>query len=184
MLIRLIPVGDIPAQVVEAILSAVPEAVGARVRLMPPLRLPAAAFNNFRKQYDAEKILSLLGASASAKFIDHSIPSLFVTDTDMYYSGLNFVFGLEDPAASAAIISVARLRPEFYDRHPNSTVLTERAVKEAIHEIGHYLGFEHCHHNWCVMSFSPSADDIDIKKRDFCKDCRIKAAMRGVNIPG
>ncbi|MBU5557548.1 MAG: archaemetzincin family Zn-dependent metalloprotease [Candidatus Aenigmatarchaeota archaeon] len=184
MLIRLIPVGEVPAQVIEAILSIVPEVVGAKVRLMPVMQLPAVAFNNFRKQYDAEKVLSVLGSNSAAKFIDHSIPSLFVTDADLYYAGLSFVFGLEDPAASAAIISIARLKPEFYDRHPNMTVLIDRAVKEAIHEIGHYLGFEHCQHSWCVMSFSPSVSDVDNKKREFCKDCRIKAAMRGVHIPG
>ncbi len=184
MLIRLIPVGEVTAQVIEAILSAVPEVVGSNIRLMPEMRLPSAAYNQFRKQYSADKVLSALSSTSAAKFIDHSIPSLFVTDVDIYYSGLNFVFGLEDPAASAAIISIARLKPEFYDKHPNTIVLVDRAVKEAIHEIGHYLGFEHCHHNWCVMSFSPSVDDVDNKKRDFCKDCCIKAAMKGVHIPG
>jgi len=184
MLIRLIPVGEVPAQIVEAILAAVPEAVGAKVRLMPGMDLPGTAFNNFRRQYDAEKVLSMLSVNSAAKFIDHSIPSLFVTDVDMYYTSLSFVFGLEDPGTSSAIISIARLRPEFYDRHPNPTVLLDRAVKEAVHEIGHYLGFDHCKHIWCVMSFSPSVSDVDKKARDFCKDCRIRAAMRGVHIPG
>jgi len=33
-----------------------------------------------------------------------------------------------------------------------------------------------------VMSFSPSARDVDAKQKDFCKGCRIKLAVRGVNI--
>jgi archaemetzincin len=80
------------------------------------------------------------------------------------------------------MVSVARLRPEFYDQRPNNFVVTERAVKETIHEVGHQMGMDHCRHPFCVMAFSPSVGDVDSKKKEFCSDCKIRASMKGVNI--
>lgn len=182
MLVRLIPVGSPPAQVLSAIAEQLPQLMGARVRLLTGLPMPAEAYNHFRRQHNAEKILEMLGRVQVAKFIDKDVPTLFVTDADLYFGGMNFVFGLEDPAASSAIISIARLRPEFYDQRANMAILTERAVKEAVHEIGHHLGLGHCEHRMCVMCFSPSASDVDTKDKDFCKGCKIKLATKGVHI--
>jgi len=51
-----------------------------------------------------------------------------------------------------------------------------------VHEIGHHLGLEHCHNRWCVMSFSPSVNDVDVKQKAFCNDCKIKMITRGISL--
>lgn len=179
MLIRIIPVGDLPEKILESLIAEMPLLLNAKARLMPGLQLPEETMNRLRRQYDAEKIMSILSRTHEAKFIDKEVPTLFITEADIYYAGLNFVFGLEDPEKRCAIISLARLKQEFYDGSPNLTVLADRTVKEAVHEIGHYLGLDHCGHSWCVMNFSPSVSDVDAKQKTFCKDCKVKLAIAG-----
>jgi archaemetzincin len=105
-----------------------------------------------------------------------------ITDVDLYYGVPNFVFGLEDPATSSSIVSITRLRPEFYDEKPNIILLGERTTKEVLHEIGHYLGLNHCQNVECVMCFSPSAGDIDAKQKYFCESCKITLMTKGVSL--
>ena len=182
MLIRIIPLGNIQTKFLEFISADLEETLKVRTRIMQKMSIPSDAYNNFRRQYNAERILDVITQQLEAKFIDKSIVTLFLTEEDIYYGGLNFVFGLEDTTKSSFIVSLARLKPEFYDQRPNIDRVVERTSKEIVHEIGHGLNLEHCHNRWCVMSFSPSVDDVDIKKKTFCDDCKIKMMTRGISL--
>ena len=177
----MVPVGSFPKEILEIVKNEL-ENLNIKCRIMPKLSVPQEAFNHWRKQYNAEMIMNSLSQASEVKFIDKSIPTLLLTDIDLYYGGLNFVFGLEDPAKSCAIVSLTRLRTEFYDERPSKNLLEERAIKEVIHEIGHYLGLDHCDYTHCVMSFSPSVYDVDKKTKHFCDNCKIKLMTRGINI--
>ncbi len=179
MLIRIVPIGNVPQKVLENLIEGLESALDAKFRLMLKIELPQEAYNRFRRQYDAEKLIEILSKSNMAKFIERSIPTLGITEHDIYYNGLNFVFGLEDPRG-CCIISTARLKPEFYSQKPNFGVLVDRTIKEAVHEIGHNMGLDHCIHPFCVMSFSPSADDIDKKNKEFCNSCKMRLRSKGV----
>jgi archaemetzincin len=148
--------------------------------LLRKIDIPPEAHNRFRKQYNAETIMEFVSGLPEVKFMDKDIPTLIITDEDMYYKGMNFCFGLEDPGRSSYIVSTARLRPEFYDEQPNEKKVTERLIKEVIHEIGHSKGLYHCTNPKCVMCFSPSVSDIDIKVRDFCENCKVRMMTKGI----
>lgn len=177
----MVPVGEMPESILNLVKDEL-ENLNIKCRVMPKVSIPKEAHNQWRKQYNAEVVMDMLSKISEVKFIDKSIPTLLLTDADLYYAGLNFIFGLEDPAKSCAIVSLARLRPEFYDEKPARGLLEERTVKEVIHELGHYLGLDHCYNSKCVMSFSPSVFDVDKKLKEFCEDCKINLMARGINL--
>jgi archaemetzincin len=53
-------------------------------------------------------------------------------------------------------------------------IFRERAVKEAVHELGHTFGLGHCPDSSCVMHFSNCLDDTDRKGKEYCPECRAK----------
>ncbi len=182
MLIRIVPVGNLNRQLLEVVQTELQDRLDTKCRIMDKQEIPKESYNQWRKQYNAEIVMNIVSKSLSAKFIDKNIPTLIITDADLYYSGLNFVFGLEDPEKSSAIVSIARLKSEFYNGRPDPKKLLERTVKEVIHEMGHHIGLDHCHNNYCVMCFSPSIGDVDIKDKSFCKECKIKMMTKGISL--
>lgn len=105
---------------------------------------------------------------------DNNIKLLAVCIFDAYSNGLNFVFGQAHMKGKVAAIYLPRLRQEFYGLEKNEQLFLHRVVKEAVHELGHAFGLGHCPINRCVMHFSNSISDTDVKAKDFCPDCRFK----------
>lgn len=105
---------------------------------------------------------------------DNNIKLLAVCNFDAYSNGLNFVFGQAHMKGKVAAIYLPRLRQEFYGLEKNEQLFLHRVVKEAVHELGHAFGLGHCPINRCVMHFSNSISDTDVKAKDFCPDCRFK----------
>ena len=131
--------------------------------------VPQDAYDVGRQQFSSSCILSRI-----CEFIEFSgfDRVLGVTDVDLFVPGLSFVFGEAECPGRVAIISLCRLRPEFYGCSLDSGLLVERSVKEAVHEIGHTLGLVHCRDPLCVMFFSNNIDDTDRKRGVFCGRCR------------
>ena len=61
-----------------------------------------------------------------------------------------------------AIVSIHRLKNEFYGGKSDSHFLMERLLKEATHELGHTFGLYHCYNTGCVMNSSTYVEDITI----------------------
>lgn len=110
------------------------------------------AYNIKRKQYDAHELLDYLLRSMRSE------NALWIVDVDVYYDGLNFVMGLA-MFHMAAVVSTFRL---------DSAAMV---AKEAVHEVGHVLGLQHCN-NKCVMQFSNSVEAANVKPDTLCARCR------------
>ena len=91
---------------------------------------------------------------------------------DIYASGLNFVFGEADPSSGVAVVSLWRLRQERHGLPEDKNLFRQRALKEAVHELGHIFGLSHCPDLRCVMHFSNSLADTDRKEPNFCSKCQ------------
>ncbi|OGS55532.1 MAG: hypothetical protein A3K60_05170 [Euryarchaeota archaeon RBG_19FT_COMBO_56_21] len=91
--------------------------------------------------------------------------ALGVTDVDLFVPDLSFVFGLASKDGACAIVSTNRLKGDGQGPYH------ERLVKEAVHELGHVFGLEHCADSRCVMHFSNSLRDTDVKRDTFCSRC-------------
>jgi len=132
-------------------------------------------FDKKRKQYRSNAILSEIQDFAVKKTDFNRV--LGVVDADIFVPELNFVFGEAACPGKAALISLWRLKPEFYGDTPKLELFSARALKEAVHELGHTLGLRHCSRSSCVMHFSNSISDTDIKQSLFCDQCNLHATI-------
>jgi archaemetzincin len=144
------------------------------------LPVPQAAFDKKRSQHNSNLILSEVRAYASKNPELHRV--LGVIDFDLFTSGLNYVFGEAYVPGSAALISLWRLKPEFYKDKPDLALYMFRVLKEAVHELGHTLGVQHCSRSMCVMHFSNSIFDTDRKQNLLCDECYLQAAIAISNL--
>ncbi len=134
-------------------------------KVMP---VPQDAYGSTRRQYNSSRVLARMSDFVEDRDADRV---LGITDVDLYVPHLNFVFGEAECPGRFAIISLSRLKPGFYGQPPNRALYHERSVKEAVHEIGHTLGLQHCRNPKCVMYFSNSILDTDLKGATFCERC-------------
>jgi archaemetzincin len=126
------------------------------------------AFNPIREQYLASLILEEL-----EKFKrNFNEKWLAICDFDLYSEGLNFIFGEANLDSQISIISLTRLKEEFYSLPKNEKLFIERIKKEAIHELGHLFYLGHCKNRKCVMHFSNCLADTDEKNSEFCQECK------------
>jgi len=126
------------------------------------------AYDPGRQQYLSPRLLSALRSFN----METGNRCLGIVDVDLYSPGLNFVFGEADISAGVAVISVYRLRQERYGLPRDEGLFQDRVIKEAVHELGHTYNLGHCQDIRCVMHFSNSLADTDIKGTSFCQKCQ------------
>jgi len=172
-MITLVPIGEVEKSTLENLRLSLAEAFGQRTQVGNGIKLPRESYDQHRGQYLASWLLGELSSPS-----DLSDRVLGVVDVDTFTPGLNFVFGQADVTGRKAIISLVRLRQEFYGLPGNENLFQERALKEAVHELGHTCGLGHCSNPTCVMHFSNSLRDTDFKGWNFCSICQRKVGKK------
>jgi archaemetzincin len=170
--IDLQPIGEIDSGVLAGISAGLVSTFGNPVRLKPAISIPRCSYVAARNQYLADLVL------ADLKQYQHGEGMLLgVTDVNLFSQGLNFVFGQADYPNRIAVISLTLLRQENYGLPGDLALLISRAQKEAVHELGHTFGLGHCQDGTCVMHFSNSLIDTDVKKINFCRHCQPRLVL-------
>lgn len=169
MSILLVPVGEMDKKVMERLQVDLGKVFGRKVEVGQGMHHPGYAYNKKRSQYLSTAILETLMEQKEYAAYDRM---LGMVDQDLYVPELNFVFG--EAGQKAAVISLTRLRQEFYHLPQDENLFYRRALTEAVHELGHTYGLGHCRNSHCVMFFSNSLTDTDKKGPDFCLECKSK----------
>ena len=168
--VHLLPVGHLDGGLLHELGPAIAETFHAPCEVLP-LRLdPEFAFHAERQQYHSSEILQEMFKRLSGE----SWRVLGVTAVDLYIPILTFVFGEAQMGGPCALVSLHRLRQDFYGLPADPGVLADRLLKESIHEIGHTLNLVHCEDYDCVMAPSHAVEWIDLKQSRLCENCRAK----------
>jgi archaemetzincin len=168
--ICLLPIGNYGGQLLQQLGAAMGKVFGVPFLVLPQALDPEVAFHAERQQYHSSEILAAMQAFNT----NDSWRVLGVTAVDLYIPILTFVFGEAQIGGPCAVVSIYRLRQEFYGIPADAELLRERLLKEAVHEIGHTLELTHCDDYRCAMASSHAVEWIDIKEAWLCPQCQAR----------
>jgi len=165
--ISIVPVNAIESTFLDRLALCVEERFLASAQVERSLVVTRSALNATRKQL----FLSTLTAKVLRAFPEDDGIRLAITDFDLYKTSHRFIFGEGDEALGVAVVSLHRLRSEFYGEQPDANQLFQRTLKESVHQLGHALGLKHCFNARCAMYYSNSVFETDNKLPHFCEVC-------------
>lgn len=168
--IHLLPIGDPGAGVLESLRPALAREFSARCEILHAPFDAQPARHPERGQYYSTQILAAMHACLRPD----TWRLLAVTPFDLYIPILTFVFGEAQLDGTCAVVSIHRLRQEFYGLPADSKLMHRRLLKEAVHELGHTFGLAHCEDYQCAMAPSHSMEWIDLKQSTLCANCRAR----------
>jgi archaemetzincin len=161
-------VGRLDPQDFRVAVQKVESLFGCECQPCAPIEIPAA-FDARRNQHSS---VAFMLALSRANFGDVD-RVLGVTGCDLFIPMLTFVFGQAQLNGRVALVSLARLRQEFYGAAPDPPLLAARMRKEIGHELGHSFGLIHCAERGCLMSLATSIQDVDRRTGEFCPSCQV-----------
>ncbi len=156
------------------------------------IKLRKEEYHPLKRQYNGSMLLKRISALAKK---EKYFRALGLVNKDIYSGFLNFVFGIAQKPKTiskdtyySTLVSLIRLDEKFYHRAHDIPLFELRALKEAIHELGHTFGLSHCE-NKCVMKFSNHLMDTDKKPLKYCSTCsdkisRYLSLLNDLNIHG
>jgi archaemetzincin len=127
----------------------------------------SSVYDPVRNQYNSTGLLLELINNTSTE----TLKVLGVTEFDLFIPIFTFLFGEAQLNGMAALVSIHRLRNQFYGMPEDKDLLRSRLLKEGIHELGHAFGLIHCFTLKCVMKSSTYVEEIDQKSSNFCRVC-------------
>jgi archaemetzincin len=166
-LIYILPLGIVRVEMCQDVAKELSGLLPFPVRVLDRAEEPRYAFIPSRGQYSCAAILEELASklpSGEGKIIG-------ITNVDICTPVLTFVFGATQLSGKAALVSLFRLRPQFYGLGSDDELFFERCLKEVIHELAHAFGLTHCRRPACIMHLANAIKDLDYKGLSFCASC-------------
>ena len=166
--VRLLPIGKVDLSILQSLRTAIPSRLNMQCEILPTGLDPAVSYHRERQQYHSSEILLRMQDFAQPE----SWRILGVADVDLYIPILKYVFGEAQMGGPCAVVSLYRLRQEFYGLDRDDGLLGERLLKESIHELGHTLDLRHCDDYRCAMASAHAVEWIDLRESTLCESCR------------
>ncbi len=179
MTAAIVSVGAVAEDLFPGIETALRESFGCGSTRLAPIPEPANALDVQRGQHSSVLILQEL----VRRYPAGAERLLGLTEFDLFIPMLSFVFGQAQLGGKVALVSLARLRQEFYGLTPDADVLRSRVGKEVVHEVGHTFGLVHCLDATCPMALSTTISHIDRKGSKPCAACSLLMS-RGTGLKG
>ncbi|HXZ34296.1 MAG TPA: archaemetzincin family Zn-dependent metalloprotease [Terriglobales bacterium] len=176
MNLQLLPIGKVDGGLLASMAPAMANTFALPCEIVSPGLDPEFAFHGERQQYHSSEIL----ARMQERITGQTWRMLGVAAVDLYIPILTFVFGEAQIGGTCAVVSLHRLRQEFYGLPADGKLLQERLLKECVHEIGHTLNLTHCEDYRCAMAAAHAVEWIDLKESSLCFACQGRIFDRAV----
>ena len=168
----IVAVGSVASEVMDWLDTAAAEWFPFPMRRLPSLAIPEGSYDAARQQYQSVAVMKALAQTAPRD----AARLLGVTEVDLSIPMLTFLFGQAQLGGPVAVVSLCRLRQEFYGLPADDGLLRARTIKEMLHELGHTFGLTHCSEPQCAMSLATHVDLVDAKRERYCARCGAQLA--------
>ncbi len=163
-----VPMGDVDFMMVNKLASSIGPIFNRSVDILKGMKMPTEAHNVVRNQYYAQVLLSKIErtkANSREKVIA-------VCEEDLYLPDESYVMACVDRLSGTGVISLFRIRQEFYGLPEDESKVYPRLFKETVHRLGHLFDLTECRNPRCVNYYSQIMLDIDNKGEKFCDICK------------
>lgn len=176
-LLELVPAGEVADDVIPTLGRDLEAAAGLQWHRGEPLALDADARRPDSGLYPSILLMHALMDRRDERGGDEPARwTLAITEDGLCAEGVGPVFGEAEVEGCCAVIGLAPLRA---GSGADADVLRGRVLAEALHELGHLGGAEHCRRTSCVMYPSLDIADTDLKSAAFCADCAARVTWCG-----
>jgi archaemetzincin len=165
--IVVVPMGEVDFMLVNRLASTIGPIFNRSVDILKGMKMPEESYNVIRNQFYAQVILTKL-ERAKANSREKVIA---VCEEDLYLPEEAYIMGSVDGVSGTALISLYRIRQEFYGLPEDEGKIFPRLYKEAVHRVAHLFDLTECRNPKCVNYFSQIMMDIDNKTDKFCDIC-------------
>ncbi len=173
-LVHLLPVGKVELALLEEVRSGISKCLKVRCKVSSIGLDPILSYHAERQQFHSSEILNAMRTIARPR----DCHLLGVTGVDLYIPILKYVFGEAQLGGPCAIVSFHRLRQEFYGLDRDDGLLSQRLLKECIHELGHTVDLRHCQDYRCAMASAHAVEWIDLRETALCDSCQAQVDSR------
>ncbi|MBI4497242.1 MAG: hypothetical protein HY689_05010 [Chloroflexi bacterium] len=156
----LLPYTDVPLWVTDRLALDLPEWFDHPVHVLPHHEPPEEAYAPHRGQFLADALL---------QHMNHLMPRdalklLGILADDLTTHDTPFIFGQGQRYGRKALISLYRLG------HPDLDRCYTRILRQAVHDLGHTFGLEHCLYPACALHPSRSVAELDASPLELCHE--------------
>jgi archaemetzincin len=169
--VQVVPLGPVDDRLLRVVAANVFALCQLPARVAKGGPLPSSAYAPQRQQYDAAALLKHLDGQRAEATLKKTIA---VTAVDIFVPIFSYVFGEARLGGASALVSIYHLSDDL-GKNASKTTAAElylRAVKVALHELGHLFSMPHCEDHRCLMHYADSLEAIDGTPLQFCRYCR------------
>jgi archaemetzincin len=166
--IVVVPLGEVDFMLVNRLATNIGPIFGRSVDILKGMKVPEEAYNVIRNQYYASIVLAKLErVKANPREL-----VLGIAEEDIYLPDEAYVLGHSDPLMGTAVVSLFKIRQEFYGLPEDDSKVYGRLYKQSVHQVAHLFNMTSCRNPKCVNYYSQDMFDIDTKGEKFCDLCK------------